>query len=145
MQPRRETSWTPDFTDRQFVRQDDPHAALVGGDEDEFGAAADDANLEGDDRASLRCNLWHGYLLDSAAGISRRVVARSGCQSHHRQHDLTMPVRAVQARSGRAAAVRYRCVTISSGLGGCVPPEFPDVDCSPSAFVRIALSSSSAT
>ena len=32
----------------QFVRRDDPHAAVAGGDEDDFGAAADDADLGGD-------------------------------------------------------------------------------------------------
>jgi hypothetical protein len=36
-----------DVPDWQLVRRDYPHAALAGGDEDEFSAAADDANLEG--------------------------------------------------------------------------------------------------
>ena len=36
---------------RQLVPRDNAHAALAGGDEDQLGAAADDAYLEGDDRA----------------------------------------------------------------------------------------------
>jgi len=36
---------------RHFVRRGDAHAALAGGDEDEFGAAADDADLDGCDGA----------------------------------------------------------------------------------------------
>jgi len=36
-----------DFAERQFVRRYDAHAALAGGDEDQFGAAADDADLDG--------------------------------------------------------------------------------------------------
>jgi len=42
-----------DFADRQSVRRDDAHAATAGGDEDEFGQAADDAHLEGDDGAAV--------------------------------------------------------------------------------------------
>ena len=34
------------LADRQFVRRNDPHAAVARRDEDEFGAAADDADLE---------------------------------------------------------------------------------------------------
>jgi hypothetical protein len=33
--------------DCQFVRRDDAHATVARGDEDEFGAAADGADLEG--------------------------------------------------------------------------------------------------
>ena len=33
------------------MRRDDAHAALAGGDEDKFGPAADDADLEGYDGA----------------------------------------------------------------------------------------------
>jgi hypothetical protein len=32
-------------------------------------------------------------LLDSAAGISRRVVAQPGCQSHLRHHHFTIPAK----------------------------------------------------
>jgi len=36
-----------DIAERQFMRRDDTHAALAGRDEDQFSAAADDADLEG--------------------------------------------------------------------------------------------------
>ena len=39
-----------DYAQRQLVRRDDAHAALAGGDEVKFSAAADDADLEGDNR-----------------------------------------------------------------------------------------------
>jgi len=49
MQARRKTSWTSDFSGRQFVQRDDAHAAFAGGDEDKFGAAADvRGNLAGE-------------------------------------------------------------------------------------------------
>jgi len=35
------------FASLRLVGRDDPHAAVAGRDEDEFGAAADDADLEG--------------------------------------------------------------------------------------------------
>jgi hypothetical protein len=35
------------FAERELVRRDDTHAALAGRDEDQFGAAADEANLDG--------------------------------------------------------------------------------------------------
>lgn len=41
-----------DFAEGQFMRRDDAHAAVAGGDEDEFGATVDDADLEGRDEAA---------------------------------------------------------------------------------------------
>lgn len=39
--------------ERQFMRRDDPPVALAGGDQDQVGAAADDADLEQDDGAGM--------------------------------------------------------------------------------------------
>jgi len=45
------TDMPSDLARREFMRRDNAHAPVVGRDEFQFRAAADDAYLEGDDRA----------------------------------------------------------------------------------------------
>ena len=59
------------LAERQFVRRDDAHAAVAGGDEDQFGAAADDADSEGFLAWSARPIHLGGLAMQTAPGRAR--------------------------------------------------------------------------
>ena len=76
-----------DVPDWQLVRRDDAQAALAGGDEDEFGAAADDAHLDGFlPRAGQRDPAgvaWYGYFV--AKIRAKGIISAGGYNEEHEQ------------------------------------------------------------
>ncbi len=58
------------------MRRDDPHTAGAGRHEDQFGAAADDADLEGEWNVT-GANAW-AYQLKAVAEANERIRAKAG-------------------------------------------------------------------
>jgi len=69
------------------MRRDDAHAAVAEGDEDEFGAAADDADLDGFlPRAGQRDPAgvaWYGYFVAQIRATG--IISAGGYNEEHEQ------------------------------------------------------------